>query len=120
MKRIILEMGMGNDLYGQDYTKAAIRAVEDAFRHSTLSMFSTLGLDPSLMEVRVSVGAQNPDAVDVDAVAATLPRGRASVRAVLGGQDVENPSGDGPHVIVSAAIEAYYPIEATAWKLSNS
>ena len=26
-KRIILEMGTGNDLYGQDYTKAARRAV---------------------------------------------------------------------------------------------
>ena len=30
MKRIILEMGTGNDLYGEDYTKAACRAVDDA------------------------------------------------------------------------------------------
>ena len=30
LKRIILEMGTGNDLYGEDYTKAAIRAVQDA------------------------------------------------------------------------------------------
>jgi hypothetical protein len=28
-KRIILEMGTGNDLYGQDYTKAARRAAQD-------------------------------------------------------------------------------------------
>ncbi|MBS0552044.1 MAG: Lin0512 family protein, partial [Proteobacteria bacterium] len=28
-KRIILEMGAGNDLYGGDYTKAACRAVQD-------------------------------------------------------------------------------------------
>ena len=34
MKRIILEMGTGNDLYGEDYTKAAYRAVEDAIRHA--------------------------------------------------------------------------------------
>ena len=27
VKRIILEMGTGNDLYGEDYTKAAKRAV---------------------------------------------------------------------------------------------
>jgi hypothetical protein len=27
-KRIILEMGTGNDLYGQDYPKAARRAVQ--------------------------------------------------------------------------------------------
>ena len=30
MRRLILEMGMGNDLYGMDYTKASKRAVEDA------------------------------------------------------------------------------------------
>jgi len=33
-QRFIIEMGMGNDQYGQDYTKAAGRAIEDAFRHS--------------------------------------------------------------------------------------
>ena len=44
MHRLILEMGMGNDLYGMDYTKAAKRAVEDAFRHSTLSIFKSLNL----------------------------------------------------------------------------
>ena len=27
LKRIILEMGTGNDLHGSDYTKAALRAV---------------------------------------------------------------------------------------------
>ena len=31
-KRIILEMGTGNDLYGMDYTKAAKRAVQDAIQ----------------------------------------------------------------------------------------
>ena len=36
MKRIILEMGMGNDLYGEDYTKAARRGVQDALHHSSL------------------------------------------------------------------------------------
>ncbi|MDC3289995.1 Lin0512 family protein, partial [bacterium] len=44
MHRLIIEMGMGNDLYGMDYTKAAKRAVEDAFRHSTLSIFKSLNL----------------------------------------------------------------------------
>ena len=35
-QRIIIEMGMGNDLHGMDYTKAAARAIEDALRHSCL------------------------------------------------------------------------------------
>ena len=49
-QRFIIEMGMGNDQYGQDYTKAAGRAIEDAFRHSAIPMFQalepTLGLTP--------------------------------------------------------------------------
>ena len=44
MKRIILEMGTGNDLYGADYTKAACRAVQDALHHSSLILFRSLGL----------------------------------------------------------------------------
>ena len=55
MHRLIIEMGMGNDLYGMDYTKAAKRAVEDAFRHSTLSIFKSLNLDSNKMQVKVTV-----------------------------------------------------------------
>ena len=32
-KRVILELGTGNDLHGGDYTKAALRAVQDALHH---------------------------------------------------------------------------------------
>ena len=35
MKRLILEMGIGTDLDGGDYTKAACRAVRDAIGHSS-------------------------------------------------------------------------------------
>ena len=35
-QRFIIEMGMGNDQYGKDYTKAATRAIEDAIRHSAI------------------------------------------------------------------------------------
>ncbi|MFM7692405.1 MAG: Lin0512 family protein, partial [Alphaproteobacteria bacterium] len=45
LKRIILEMGSGNDLHGGDYTKAALRAVQDALHHSSLAFIRTLGLD---------------------------------------------------------------------------
>lgn len=117
MKRLILEMGMGNDLYGQDYTKAAIRAVEDAFRHSTLSIFKTLELDPALMQVNVTVGVADPDQIDTDKVAATLPRGKATVTAMKGGQNVADPDG-GFHVIATAAVEATYPFEDGNWVLS--
>ena len=46
MKRLILEMGTGNDLYGENYTKAANRAVQDALHHSSLVLFRSLDLTP--------------------------------------------------------------------------
>ena len=41
-KRVILEMGAGNDLHGGNYTKAACRAVDDALHHSSLTMILSL------------------------------------------------------------------------------
>jgi hypothetical protein len=42
-QRFIIEMGMGNDQYGEDYTKAALRAIERAatFGDSDVSGFGT-------------------------------------------------------------------------------
>ncbi len=108
-KRIILEMGTGNDLYGQDYTKAARRAVQDALHHSSITLFSKLGIDHSEMRVQVTIGVQNPDLVDCDLVAADLPRGRAQVRAVKGGLDIEDSDAGTRHVVATAAIEAFLP-----------
>jgi len=60
-KRVILELGTGNDLHGGDYTKAAVRAVQDALHHSSLSMIRSLGIDPTTqMFVDVTVGVQQP------------------------------------------------------------
>ena len=42
--------------------------------------------------------------MDLDAVAAKLPRGRVEVQAVKGGLDVAQPDGNGAHVIATAAI----------------
>ena len=81
MSRLILEMGMGNDLYGQDYTKAACRAVQDAIHHSSLTLFSSLELDHAKMQVKVTIGVQVPEAVDRKVVAAELPRGVAEALA---------------------------------------
>ncbi|SDX41104.1 conserved hypothetical protein [Ruegeria halocynthiae] len=108
-KRIILEMGTGNDLYGQDYTKAARRAVQDALHHSSITLFSKLNISHEEMRVQVTIGVQQPEAVDCDLVASDLPRGRASVRAIKGGLDVRDSEAGTRHVIATAAIEAYLP-----------
>ncbi|UWQ74772.1 Lin0512 family protein [Leisingera sp. M658] len=117
-KRIILEMGTGNDLYGQDYTKAARRAVQDALHHSSITLFAKLGIDHSEMRVDVTIGVQQPEAVDCDLVAQDLPRGRASVRAVMGGLNVEDAEAGTRHVVATAAIEAWLPDQAGKYKTS--
>ena len=109
MQRFIIEMGTGNDQYGQDYTKAAGRAIEDAIRHSSIPMFGALEIDPAQMVVRVTVGVQKPDQVDCAALVKGLPRGRATVEAVQGGLDVENPDSGNVIVIATAAVEAFLP-----------
>jgi len=115
MKRIILEMGTGNDLYGEDYTKAACRAVEDALHHSSIILFRSLGYDHADMEVRVTIAVQRPDQVDTDLVASKLPRGKAVVTAVKGGLNVVDPDHQTCSVIATAAVEAFLDIKAEDW-----
>jgi uncharacterized protein (TIGR02058 family) len=117
-KRIILEMGSGNDLYGMDYTKAACRAVQDALHHSSIVLFKSLGRDHQEMRVQVTIGVQAPEQVDLERVRAELPRGRAEVTAVLGGLNVHDADQGTTHVLATAAVEAYLPIEPGRWRLS--
>ena len=114
--RIIIEMGMGNDMYGQDYTKAAARAIEDAIRHSSLPLFETLGIPHSDMRVQVTIGVQDPEAVDCAVLAAQLPRGAATVQAVFGGMNVDNKRTGNTIVIATAAVEAFVP-KQSQWTL---
>ena len=44
-QRIFLEVGSGNDWHGRDYTKAAVRAVQDAIHHSSLTLLRPSGCD---------------------------------------------------------------------------
>ncbi|KZX97084.1 MAG: Lin0512 family protein [Sulfitobacter sp.] len=115
-QRIIIEMGMGNDLHGMEYTKAAARAIEDALRHSSLLLFGALDVTPDQMRVQVTVAVQEPEKVDVDALVANLPRGRAEVRAVKGGLNVS--TGQDTIVIAQASVEALLPPQ-TGWQLKT-
>jgi len=103
-KRIILEMGNGNDLHGGDYTKAAVRAVEDAVHHSSLTFIRILGVDPRTMQVEVTIGVQRPERVDRAAVKAALPHGQVTVSVVKGGLDVPDEETGDVAAIASAAV----------------
>ena len=103
-KRVILEMGTGNDLHGGDYTKAAVRAVADALHHSSLTLIRTLKLDARKMQVEVTIGVQHPEKVDAAAVKAALPHGEVTVKLVKGGLDVPDDDTGDIAVIASAAV----------------
>jgi len=105
LKRMILEIGMGNDLHGGDYTKAAVRAVEDAVHHSSLSFVRALGLSWDAVKIQITIGVQDPEAINSDTVKAVLPGGQVSVKAVKGGLDVRDPAVDDRAVIATAAVE---------------
>ncbi len=119
-QRIIIEMGMGNDLHGRDYTKAAARAIEDAIRHSSLPLFETLGVSHGQMRVDVTIGVQQPGSVDTEALKAGLPRGNPTVTAVNGGLDVTNPDTGETTVIATAAVQAFLPSLAGKWRVKTS
>lgn len=104
LRRYVTEMGMGTDVHGGDYTKAARRAVSDAIRHSSLNFFRALDKSPHDMRITARIGVQNPDAIDADAVAAELPYGEVEVVAVTGGLDVPGEDGIDPIVIATAAV----------------
>jgi uncharacterized protein (TIGR02058 family) len=116
-QRIMIEMGMGNDLHGMDYTKACARAIEDALRHSSLPLFGVLDVPHDAMRVQVTVAVHEPDRVDIGTLVAKLPRGRAEVRAVFGGLNV--PSGDEVIVIAQASVEAFLPRQ-DGWRLRKA
>jgi uncharacterized protein (TIGR02058 family) len=103
-KRVILEMGSGNDLHGGDYTKAAVRAVEDAIHHSSLTFIRTLGVDPRTMQVEVTIGVQQPDKVDAAVVKTALPHGQVTVNVIKGGLDVPDEEVGDVAVIATAAV----------------
>ena len=120
MKRIILEMGMGNDLYGEDYTKAACRAVEDAIRHSSLILFRSLGFDHADMQVKVTIGVQYPEQIDTGTVAQKLPRGKAKVTAVKGGLNIIDTHNNTCSIVATAAVEVYLDIHPSDWTISKN
>jgi len=104
-RRVILELGTGNDLHGGDYTKAALRAVQDALHHSSLAMIRSLGVDSKTqMFVDVTIGVQKPEKVDIEKVRTSLPHGVVTVKAVKGGLDVPDEEGKDLAVIASAAV----------------
>ncbi len=104
LKRLAVEFGMGTDLGGADYTKAAVRAVKDALWHNSLTVADAFGVPRDAMQIEVHIGAGEPDQVDKQAVAETFPYGKVTVMATHGGMDILKEDGKDRTVLVNAGI----------------
>lgn len=104
-----VQMGMGTDLKGQDYTKAAARAVHDALHRNFLVAGAAFDLPLEAMSVDIRVGVPKPDAVDLDVVKAEAPVGTVSAESVEGGLEVEMMGHK--TLIANAIVTVSYDVE---------
>ena len=117
-KRVAMELGMGTSLRRQDYTKAAVRALQDALWHNSLTMADAFGFSREDMIVEVDIAVQKPEQVDIEMVKAVLPYGRPHIKVVHGGLDIAKPPKPGEStadtdktVIANAAVNVYFDME---------
>jgi uncharacterized protein (TIGR02058 family) len=100
----ILEMGMGIDLHGQNYTEAARRAVWNAVHQSSLMFLRLLGPNTAEeMIVEVTVGIPRPEEVKEDVVLDVLPHGKGILKVVPGGLEIESREGSGDKTVIANA-----------------
>ena len=104
LTRYLTEMGMGVDVHGRDYTKAACRAVSDALRHSSLNFFKALGKSHEDMRITVKVAVSEPEKLDVERIASEIPYGSVTVDPCKGGLDIDSEAGLDPIVVANAGI----------------
>jgi uncharacterized protein (TIGR02058 family) len=103
MKRMVIEFGMGTDIRGGDYTKAAVRALRDALWHNSLNVAAALGKPTDSMKVEVLIGVPKPEQVDKAAVLEVLPHGTGTVKVIEGGLEIVNDAGTSSTILANAA-----------------
>jgi len=103
LKRMAIEIGMGTDIRGADYTKAAVRALRDALWHNSLNVADALGKPTDSMVVEVLIGVPKPDLVDKTEVLKILPHGTGTVKVFEGGLEIFNDAGTSSTVLAHAA-----------------
>ena len=87
-KIMFIEIGMGVDLHGQNVTKAAVRAVQNAIHHNSMPGLRSVLPDQNLHNMKVNVRLAVPadkEKLDLAAVRDVLPYGEVSFEVVDGG-----------------------------------
>ncbi|MBB3109502.1 uncharacterized protein (TIGR02058 family) [Paenibacillus phyllosphaerae] len=85
---MFIELGMGTDLHGQNITKAAVRAVQNAIRHNSMPGLRSVlpGGDLNAMKVHVKLALPcDHELLDPEAVKAVLPYGTLTLELLQGG-----------------------------------
>ena len=114
MKKLLVEFGMGTSLRRGDYTQAAVRGVKDALWHNSINLAELFGFDKTDMRIRVDIGVQQPDAVDIEVVRQVFPYGHTEVNVQHGGLDVPRPDGSGnPTIMANVALTVGFDMEQT-------
>ncbi|MEO0328794.1 MAG: Lin0512 family protein [Pseudomonadota bacterium] len=106
-RKMVMELGMGTDIRGSDYTKAAIRAVENALRQNSLVVADAFNKPREEMRVDIHIGVQSPQDVDRERVANVLPYGSGQVFVEKGGMDVTKDDGTPGTILANAALLVY-------------
>jgi uncharacterized protein (TIGR02058 family) len=87
-KVMFVEIGMGIDLHGQNVTKAAVRAVQNAIHHNSmpgiLSVLPGSDLNNMKVNVRLAVPADQ-EKLDLSVVKKEVPFGEVTFEVVKGG-----------------------------------
>ncbi|MFE1629027.1 Lin0512 family protein [Brevibacillus reuszeri] len=87
-KVMFIEIGMGIDLHGQNVTKAAVRAVQNAIHHNSMPGLRSVLPDNDIHNMKVNVRLAVPtdkDKLDLETVRAELPYGSVTFDVINGG-----------------------------------
>jgi uncharacterized protein (TIGR02058 family) len=87
-KMMFVEIGMGIDLHGQNVTKAAVRAVQNAIHHNSMPGIRSVLPGGDLANMKVNVRLAVPadrEKLDLERVREELPYGQVTFEVVDGG-----------------------------------
>lgn len=85
---MFIETGMGIDVHGQNITKAAIRAVENAIHFNSMPGIRSVLPKNSLENMKVNVKLAVPcdkEKLDTEAIKEALPYGQKTIEVMDGG-----------------------------------
>ena len=91
-KRLIIELGMGTEIHGQDMTRAAEKAVRDAMSRVCIGvglkeLFNLTGHNDVILEVLIA--CPHPEEVDPQKIREILMSNKSDIKIVKGGMLVK-------------------------------